>query len=113
MTTSYPTLAATWSPSSQCVDSTAFYYIIESSYTASGTNPAGVIYNLMFGIPTPTAYGTVTDQAPSGTCVPPAFTTNMPYATDDKECPSGYSIACATGSSYSGGVASAITCCPR
>lgn len=105
MTTSYPTLAATWSPSSQCVASTAFYYIIESSYSASGTNAAGVIYNLMFGIPTPTAYGTVTDQAPSGTCVP--------YATDDKECPAGYSIACATGSSYSGGVASAITCCPR
>lgn len=109
----YPTLPSTWSPSSQCVASTAFYYVVERTYSPSGTLPGGVIFSLMYGIPTPTVYGTITGATPSGTCVPPSFTTDVPYVTSEGRCPSGYSIACATGSSQAGGVASAITCCPR
>lgn len=113
MTTPYPTLPSTWSPSSQCIASTAFYYVVERTFTISETIPAGIIFSLMYGIPTPTVYGTITNQTPSGTCVPPSFTTDVPYITDSNSCPTGYSIACASGSSYSGAAASAITCCPR
>lgn len=110
--TAFPTLPSDWAPSSQCVASTAFYYIIERTYGPTGTAPGGVIYSLMYGIPTPKEYGTIKTATPSGTCVPPSFISDVPYITDSGTCPSGYSFACASQTTHSDAPASVITCCP-
>lgn len=102
-TTSYPTLPATWTAPSSCLAETAYYYVI--TYTA---DDGGLLFADMFGIPTPTNIG----AEPSGPCVPPSLTTDVPYITDGP-CPTGYSIACATGADVDETPASSITCCPR
>ncbi|KAJ8122082.1 hypothetical protein O1611_g9933 [Lasiodiplodia mahajangana] len=102
--TPYPTLPSTWTPPSSCLASTAYYMAIVS--TEPGSYDKYAFWN-MFGNPTPIDFGT-----PSGPpCLPTSFAARVPYLTDGP-CPSGYSVACATKTSYNQDPASIVTCCP-
>ncbi|KAI0008244.1 hypothetical protein F4779DRAFT_618798 [Xylariaceae sp. FL0662B] len=103
-TTSFPAFPSTWTAPSSCLASTAYYYVVVSTFSG---NPGGIIFSNMFGIPTPTNIR----ADPSGACVPPSFKSDVPYITDGP-CPNGYSTACATGGTYRGTPASSVTCCP-
>ncbi|KAI0096093.1 hypothetical protein GGR51DRAFT_544354 [Nemania sp. FL0031] len=99
--TPLPALPSTWTPPSSCLASTAYYMAVTWSEAGSYE------FINMFGNPTPTEYGT-----PSGPpCLPTSFTAEVPYLTDGP-CPSGYSVACATQTSYNNEQASILTCCP-
>lgn len=113
-TTAFPTLPSTWAPSSQCIATDAFWYVVERTYLPSGTQDVGgIIFSLMYGAPTPTVLGTITGIPPSGTCIPPSFQSDVPYISDSDICPTGYSFACETATKYSGQVVSVVTCCQR
>ncbi|KAI1401726.1 hypothetical protein F4819DRAFT_312279 [Hypoxylon fuscum] len=99
-TMSYPTLPSTWTAPSSCLASTAYYYVIEQTATNGD-----LLIEQIFGIPTPAQF------IPSGTCVPPSYDPDVPYITDGP-CPTGYSVACATGADFQGTPASSVTCCP-
>ncbi|KAI1372370.1 hypothetical protein F4677DRAFT_432672 [Hypoxylon crocopeplum] len=99
----YPTLPSSWTAPSSCLASTANYMVIIS--TNSEDHP---LFLDMFGIPSPTEFV----ATPSGPCVPPSFTPEVPYITDGP-CPVGYSTACATAAVFLGSPASSVTCCPR
>ncbi|KAI1339325.1 hypothetical protein F5Y15DRAFT_424033 [Xylariaceae sp. FL0016] len=100
-TTSYPTLPATWTAPESCIGSTGYWYVVYR------TVDGNLLFENMFGIPTPSQLS----QNPSGTCVPPSFTSDVPYTTDEG-CPTGYSAACAAQGTLQGNVASSVTCCP-
>jgi hypothetical protein len=96
---SLPTLPSTWTAPTSCFASTNYYYVLLGS---------GFFSN-MYGTPTPV----LTGNAPTGACFPPSFTIDVPYLTDGN-CPSGYTLACATAAPKTNGQpASSMTCCPR
>ncbi|KAI8629799.1 hypothetical protein F5Y19DRAFT_432019 [Xylariaceae sp. FL1651] len=98
--TSYPSLTSSWTPASSCVTSTGFWYAIYAT---------GNVFSDMFGMPSVTNI----DQrsSPTGGCVPPSYTLSVPYLTDGG-CPTSYSAACSTRTSYAGQSADLIWCCP-
>ena len=96
---SLPTIPATWTAPTSCFASTNYYRVLLGS---------GFFSN-MYGTPTPV----LTGNAPTGSCFPPSFTIDVPYLTDGN-CPSGYTLACATAGPESWGQpVSTVTCCPR
>ncbi|KAH8882275.1 hypothetical protein GQ53DRAFT_666072 [Thozetella sp. PMI_491] len=93
-----PTLASTWTAPTSCFATTNYYRALLG----------GGYFSNLYGTPTPV----LTGNAPSGVCFPPSFTINVPYRTDGN-CPSGYTTACATGTTAKDGAAiSSVTCCP-
>ncbi|KAJ2986497.1 hypothetical protein NUW58_g4999 [Xylaria curta] len=98
--TSYPSLTSSWTPSSSCVTSTGFWYVVYAS---------NVVFSDMFGMPSVTNTGQ--GSSPTGGCVPPSYTLSVPYLTDGG-CPTHYSRACSTATLYSDRLADYIMCCP-
>ncbi|KAI8631192.1 hypothetical protein F5Y19DRAFT_473591 [Xylariaceae sp. FL1651] len=82
-TTPLPTLPATWSPPSSCLDSTAIYIITQQ------VRPEIFIYADLFGVAVPWEI----QPTPTGPCVPPSYAPKVAYITDGG-CPSAYSEAC-------------------
>lgn len=96
---SLPTIPASWTAPTSCFASTNYYFVLMS----------GGVFSNMYGTPTPV----LTGNAPTGPCFPPSFTIDVPYLTDGN-CPSGYTLACATAGPKSWGQpVSTVTCCPR
>lgn len=100
----YPSLTTSWTPSSSCVTSTGFWYVIYA-YDKSSNG----LFSDMFGMPSVTNIGQMSN--PTGGCVPPSYTLSVPYLTDGG-CPKSYYGACSTATSYSGQSADYIMCCP-
>ncbi|TLD06569.1 uncharacterized protein PgNI_08022 [Pyricularia grisea] len=97
-TDALPTIASTWTAPTSCFASTLYYRVFYK----------GNFFSNLYGTPTPVFEG----NTPTGACVPPSFTMNVPFRTDGG-CPTGYTTACTgTGTSRLGTQLTTVTCCP-
>ncbi|KAI0183955.1 hypothetical protein EV127DRAFT_506103 [Xylaria flabelliformis] len=92
----YPNFPSSWSAPTTCFESTNIWAVILSIDAADITT-----YRYFFGVPATT---------PTGDCLPPSYSTSVPYI--GQTCPPGYRIAVASRTILSNQQAQATLCCP-
>ncbi|KAI0550648.1 hypothetical protein F4679DRAFT_542097 [Xylaria curta] len=90
----YPNFPSSWSAPTTCFRSTNIWAV---AYSSGGQD----YYELVLGIPATTS---------TGDCLPPSYSTSVPYFGNS--CPTGYRIAIASRTVLSNQQAQATLCCP-